>query len=78
MDYKINKIKEQLMSGSITRREFAQRLMVLGIAGSSAGTLLTWADKAQAGAKRGGRCVQELLMVRPQIRWIRELMKTVS
>ncbi|MAD86260.1 MAG: peptide ABC transporter substrate-binding protein, partial [Deltaproteobacteria bacterium] len=55
MDYKINKIKEQLMSGSITRREFAQRLMVLGIAGSSAGTLLTWADKAQAGAKRGGR-----------------------
>ena len=55
MDSKIDHIKEQLMSGRITRREFAQRLMVLGIAGTSAGTLLTWAKKTQAAGKRGGR-----------------------
>jgi peptide/nickel transport system substrate-binding protein len=57
MDSKIDHIKEQLMSGKITRREFAQRLMVLGIAGTSAGTLLSWAEgNAFAGSpKRGGR-----------------------
>ena len=47
-------MKEELVRGKITRREFAQRLISLGIIGTSAGTLLTWADKAQA-AKRGGR-----------------------
>jgi len=57
MDSKIDHIKEQLMSGRITRREFAQRLMVLGIAGTSAGTLLTWAERNAfaASPKRGGR-----------------------
>jgi len=57
MDREIDHIKEQLMSGRITRREFAQRLMVLGIAGTSAGTLLSWAEEnALAGSpKRGGR-----------------------
>jgi peptide/nickel transport system substrate-binding protein len=56
MDSKIDHIKEQLMSGRITRREFAQRLMVLGIAGTSAGTLLTWAERNAfaASPKRGG------------------------
>ena len=57
MDSKIDHIKEQLMSGRITRREFAQRLMALGIAGSSVGTLLTWAERNAfaASPKRGGR-----------------------
>ena len=54
MDNQIKQMKEELISGKITRREFAQRLIALGIIGSSAGTLLTWADKAHA-AKRGGR-----------------------
>ena len=55
MDSKIDHIKEQLMSGRITRREFAQRLMVLGIAGTSAGSLLTWAvrNAFAASPKRG-------------------------
>ena len=54
MDNQINQMKEELVTGKITRREFAQRLIALGIIGTSAGTLLTWADKAQA-SKRGGR-----------------------
>ena len=54
MDNQINQMKEELVTGKITRREFAQHLIALGIIGTSAGTLLTWADKAQA-AKRGGR-----------------------
>jgi peptide/nickel transport system substrate-binding protein len=54
MDSKIDHIKEQLMSGKITRRDFGQRLIALGIVGSSAGTLLTWAEQAHA-AKSGGR-----------------------
>jgi len=55
MDSKIDHIKDQLKTGLITRREFAHKLMVLGIAGTSAGTLLTWADQTQAAGKRGGR-----------------------
>ena len=55
MDSKIDHIRDQLKTGLITRREFAHKLMVLGIAGTSAGTLLTWADQTQAAGKRGGR-----------------------
>ena len=78
MDSKIDHIKDQLKTGLITRREFAHKLMVLGIAGTSAGTLLTWADQTQAAGKRGGRLRPELLMVPPPIRWTRLPMKTVT
>ena len=43
MDNKIDKIKEHLISGKITRRDFGQFLIALGITGASAGTLLSWA-----------------------------------
>ena len=57
MDHKIENIMEQIRSGKISRREFAKKLIGLGIVGSSAGALLSWAEKdaIAASPKRGGR-----------------------
>ena len=57
MDRKIEHIMEQLKTGKISRREFAKRLMGLGLIGSSAGALLSWAEREALAAspKRGGR-----------------------
>ncbi len=55
MERKIDHLRTQLKDGRISRREFMNRLMVLGVATTTAGSLATWAEQAQAAPTRGGR-----------------------
>ena len=44
MERKIDHLRTQLKDGRISRREFMNRLMVLGVATTTAGSLATWAQ----------------------------------
>ena len=53
----LDKLRRQFLTGRVTRRDFNQRLLALGLSGASVGSIMTAAidEAAAATPKRGGR-----------------------